>query len=98
MTREQEHFVLPALPVKADRIYCLRSDIVPAEHDDKVVLGSFPIYIASGGRLAKLDIAGGEFVFAQLSGSAIEEAVQMRVMARLRAFNSTRAGSGAGPQ
>jgi len=97
MTRDQAKFVLPPLPVKAERIYCIRSDIVPAEHDYKVVLSGFPLYITSGDRLAILELRNGKFSFTQFNGPAMEEAVQMRVIARMAAFNSALASGSATP-
>lgn len=68
-----------ALPDGAAGILCARSNIMPAAHDDEVIVLGVPLFIAetgSPGRLGVLEIDQGRYRFRMLEGrlSADEQA------------------------
>jgi hypothetical protein len=80
-------FLLPAgSPSSAKAVVCERSSLVPALHDDKVVLAGYPFAIAAetklGRRLLWLEIANGKFQVSYDPGVLThdeQEAVQSRM-------------------
>jgi len=61
----------PAIPPGTAGIMCGRSNILPAAHDDEVILLGLPLFLAetgSPGRLGVLEIDDGRYRFRMLEG------------------------------
>jgi hypothetical protein len=61
----------PEIPEGTSGILCGRSSILPAAHDDEVLILGVPLFIAetgSGGRLGVLEIDQGRYRFRMLEG------------------------------
>jgi hypothetical protein len=99
-------FLLPSgSPASAKAVMCHRSSLVPALHDDKVVLAGYPFAIAAetktGQHVLWLEIADGEFKVsydAHVLTHEEAEAVQKRMNEFQNRLNSTSsAGASAKP-
>jgi hypothetical protein len=72
-------------------IMCARNTIVPAAHDDEVILLGMPLHITqtgSNGRLAVLEIDHGRYRFRVLGGRAPDAAEQAAIDARVAEFQA----------
>lgn len=87
----------PAIPRGTAGIMCGRSNILPAAHDDEVILLGLPLFLAetgSSGRLGVLEIDDGRYRFRMLDGrlSAGEQsAIDTRIAEFQRRFQAASA-------
>lgn len=83
-TRDNAAFAYKRENTRAIR--CMRSDLVPAVSDYKVVRAGFPLYIirasAADARIGVLEVSGGQFRFRMLQGELTADEKQ-RLLARL---------------
>jgi hypothetical protein len=87
----------PDLPSGTQAIVCIRSSIIPAAHDDKVLALGVPLIIAETNRphrLGVLEINEGRYRYRLMEGT-LPAADQAAVQARLQEF-SARAAAPAG--
>ncbi|MBV9884711.1 MAG: hypothetical protein JO276_17005 [Sphingomonadaceae bacterium] len=79
----------PTPPAGAFAITCARASIVPAAHDEEVILAHMPFIITQTGpaphRAAALGFSGGHFTYTMRSGT-LSSAEQAAVDARLAEF------------
>lgn len=74
---------------KTRAIRCLRSDIVPAANDYKVLGAGYPLYIVDAStpetRIGVLEVSGGQFRFRTIQGELLSDEKQ-RLLLRLNEF------------
>ncbi len=80
----------PDRPDNARAVNCGRTSIVPAEHDDEVIMLGFPFIITEAsdspdGRLGALEIVDGQYRFRMIQG-AVTEAEARAINDRINVF------------
>jgi hypothetical protein len=80
----------PSLPNGAQAIVCVRTSIIPAAYDDKVLALGIPLIIVETGRphrLGVLEINDGRYRYRMMEG-ALATADQAAVQARLQEYSA----------
>jgi hypothetical protein len=89
-TRNDPKFqVNPPLGHRLSFVFCVRSDIVPASFDYKVLSAGYPLTIYTEGsneRIAVLEQVQGQFQYRKLDGPGFTPDIQARLRRRLDAF------------
>jgi hypothetical protein len=84
---------------KITAVQCLRSNLVPAENDDKVVLGGYPLFISTereDGSVTTvvLEVANGLFQVREVTGKLKQDEIT-QISAQLDVFNDRLSQAGA---
>jgi hypothetical protein len=98
LTAKPGPFHIQAEGEEITAVQCARSDLVPAEHDDKVVLAGYPLFISTVRKdeseaTVVLETANGSFQVREVKGKLTQDEIT-RIGAQLDVFNDRLAQAG----